>query len=99
MFGPPFLGPSSTGGEQYGCKRGCSVTLGAAEKGCCSIPITQRPSDQGRLRVEHEIEAASSIRSLSPSSIAPSPKGNEHIIKMEKNYSFNSNGHIQIHIN
>ena len=56
-------------------KKGCSVTLVAAEEGCCSIPITQRPSDQGRLRAEHLLEAASSIRSLPPSSIAPSPKG------------------------
>ena len=56
-------------------KKGCSITLVAAEKGCYSIPITQRPSDQGRLRAEHELEAASSIRSLPPSSIAPSPKG------------------------
>ena len=56
-------------------KKGCSVTLVAAEEGCYSIPITQRPSDQGRLRAEHELEAASSIRSLPPSSIAPSPKG------------------------
>ena len=54
-------------------KKGCSVTLVAAEEGC--YPITQRPSDQGRLRAEHELEAASSIRSLLPSSIAPSPKG------------------------
>ena len=43
--------------------KGCSVTLVAAEEGCYSIPITQRPSDQGRLRAEHELEAASSIRS------------------------------------
>ena len=56
-------------------KKGCSVILVAAEEGCCSIPITQRPSDQGHLRAEHELEAASSIRSLPPSSIAPSLKG------------------------
>ena len=56
-------------------KKGFSVTLVAAEEGCYSIPITQRPSDQGRLHAEHELEAASSIRSLPPSSIAPSPKG------------------------
>ena len=56
-------------------KKGCSVTLVAAEEECYSIPITQRPSDQGRLRAEHELEAASSIRNLPPSSIAPSPKG------------------------
>ena len=56
-------------------KKGCSVTLVAAEEGCHSIPITQRPSDQGRQRAEHELEAASSIRSLPPSSIAASPKG------------------------
>ena len=37
-------------------KTGCSVTLVAAEEGCYSIPITQRPSDQGRLRAEHELE-------------------------------------------
>ena len=60
---------------------GCSVTLGAAEEGWYSIPITQRPSDQGRLRAEHELEAASSIRSLPPSSIAPSPKGFVHKIR------------------
>ena len=65
-------------------KKGCSVTLVAAEEGCYSIPITQRPSDQGRLRAEHELEAASSIRSLSPSSIAPSPKGFVHKIREEK---------------
>ena len=60
---PPLLGPSSTGGEQCADpKKGCSVTLVAAEEGCCSIPITQRPSDHGRLRAEHELEAASSIR-------------------------------------
>ena len=35
-------------------KKGCSVTLVAAEEGCYSIPITQRPSDQGRLCAEHE---------------------------------------------
>ena len=56
-------------------KMGCSVTLVAAEEGCYSITITQRPFDQSRLRAEHELEAASSIRSLPPSSIAPSPKG------------------------
>ena len=55
--------------------KGCSVTLVAAEEGCYSIAITQRPSDQGRLRAEHELEAANSIRSLPPSYIAPSPKG------------------------
>ena len=34
------------------------VTLVAAEEGCCSIPITQRPSDQGRLHADYELEAA-----------------------------------------
>ena len=48
--------------------KGCSVTMVADEEGCCSIPITQRPSDQGRLRAEYELESASSIRSLPPSS-------------------------------
>ena len=67
-------------------KKGCSVTLVAAKEGCYSIPITQRPSDQGRLCAEDELEAASSIRSLpsSPSSIAPSPKGFVHKIREEK---------------
>ena len=65
-------------------KKGCSVTLVAAEEGCYSIPITRRPSDQGRLRAEHELEAASSIRSLHPSSIAPSLKGFVHKIREEK---------------
>ena len=54
--------------------KGCSVTMVADEDGCCLIPITQRPSDQGRLHAEYELEAASSIRSLPQSSIAPSPK-------------------------
>ena len=66
-------------------KMGCSVTLVAAKEECYSIPITQRPSDQGRLRAEHELEAASSIRSLPPSSIAPSPKGFVDKIIEEKN--------------
>ena len=65
-------------------KKGCSVTLVAAEEGCYSIPITQRPSDQGRLRAEHELEAASSIRSLPLSSIAPSSKGFVDKIREEK---------------
>ena len=64
--------------------KGCSATLVAAEEGCYSIPITQRPSDQGRLSAEHELEATSSIRSLPPSSIAPSPKGFVHKIRQEK---------------
>ena len=81
MFGPPFIDPSSTGGEQCG-----SVTLVAAEEGCYSIPITQRPSDQGRLRAEHELEATSSIRSLPRSSIAPSPKGFVHKIREKKKH-------------
>ena len=55
--------------------KGCSVTLVVVMEGCCSIPITQRPSDQGRLRAEYELEAASCIRSLPPSSIAQSLKG------------------------
>ena len=66
-------------------KNGCSVTLVAAGEGCNSISTTQRPSDQGRLRAEHELKAASSIRSLPPSSIAPSPKGFVHKIREEKN--------------
>ena len=65
-------------------KKGCSVTLVAAEDGCYSIPITQRPSEQGRLRAEHELEATSCIRSLPPSSIAPSPKDFVHKIREEK---------------
>ena len=56
-------------------KKGCSVNLVAAEEGCYSIPITQRPSDQDRLHAEHELEAAISIRSLLPSSIAQSLMG------------------------
>ena len=66
-------------------KKGCSVTLEAAEEGCYSIPITQRQSDQGRLCAEHELEATSSIRSLPPLSIAPSLKGFVHKIREEKN--------------
>ena len=66
-------------------KKGCSVTLVAAEEGCHSILITQRPSDQSRLRAKHELEAASSSRSLPPSSIAPSPMGFVHKIREEKN--------------
>ena len=69
MFWSPFLGPS--------------VTLVAAEEGCCTIPITQQPSDQGRLRAEYELEAVSSIWSLPPSSMAPSPKGFVHKIREE----------------
>ena len=65
-------------------KKGCSTTLVAAEEGCYSIPITPRPSDQGRLRAEHELEDARSIRSLPPSSIAPSPKGFAHKIREEE---------------
>ena len=65
-------------------KNGCSVTLVAAKEGCCSIPITQRPFDQGRLRAEHELEAASSIQSLPPSSIASLPKDFVHKIREEK---------------
>ena len=56
-------------------KKGCSITMVAADRGCYSFPIIRRPSDQGRLRAEYELEAASSIRSLPQSSIAPSPKG------------------------
>ena len=66
--------------------KGCSVTLVAVEEGCCYIPITQQPSDHGCLRAEHELEAVSSIRSLPPSSIAPSPKGFEHKIREEKTH-------------
>ena len=65
-------------------KKGCSVTLVAAEEGCYSIPISQRPSDQGRLRAEHELEIASSMRSLPPSFTAPLPKGFVHKIRQEK---------------
>ena len=65
-------------------KKGCSVTIVAAEDGCCAIPFTQRPSDQGRLRAEYELEAASSIWSLPPSSIARSPKGFVHKMREEK---------------
>ena len=64
-------------------KKGCSVNLVVSQDGCCSIPITQRQSDQGRLRAVYELEAASSIRSLPPSSIAPSPKGLVHKIGEE----------------
>ena len=65
-------------------RKGCSVTLVAAEEGCCSISITPRPSDHGRLHAEYELEAASSIRSLPPSSVAPSLKGFVDIIREEK---------------
>ena len=67
-------------------RNGCSVTLVAAEEGCCSIPITQRPSDQGRLREEHELEAVNLILSLPPSSMAPSPNCFVHKIKEEKTH-------------
>ena len=84
MFGPSFLGPSSLEVSSVDNRRSCSVTLVAAEEGCCFISISQRPSSQGRLRAEHELEAASSIRSLPPSSISPSPKGFVHKIREEK---------------
>ena len=58
----------------------CSVTLVAAEDGCCPIPITQRPSDQDCISEEHELEAASSILSLPQSSMTSSPIGLEHKI-------------------
>ena len=64
--------------------KGCSVTLVAAEEEYYSIPTTQQPSDQGRLRAEHDLEAASSVRSLFPSSIAPSLKGFACKIREEK---------------
>ena len=65
-------------------KKVCSVTLAAAEEGCYSIPITHRPYNQGRLRAEHEIAASSSIRSLPPSSMSPSPMGFVHKIREGK---------------
>ena len=65
-------------------KNGCSVTLAAAEEACGSIPITQRPSDEGRLHAEHELEVAISLRSLPPSSIDPLPKGFVHKAREEK---------------
>ena len=80
MFGPPFYSPPSLEVISVDPKKGCSVTLLSAEEGCCSIPITQRPSDQSRLHAEHELLTSSSIWSLSPSSMAPSPKGFEHKI-------------------
>ena len=84
MLGPPFLDPPHLEVSSVDPKKGYSVTLVAAEDGCCSIPITQRLSDQGRLRAQHELEAASSIRSLPPSSIAPSPKGFVDRMREEK---------------
>ena len=75
-------------------KKGCSVTLVVAEEGCCYIPITQRPSDQGRLRAENEQEATSSIRSLPLSSMAPSPKGYVHQIREEKNATWSGIIHV-----
>ena len=84
MFGPPLQGPPPLEVSSVNPKKGRSVTLVAAEKGYCSIPITQRPSDQDRQRSEYELEAASSIRSLPPSTIAPSPKGFVHKIREEK---------------
>ena len=42
----------------------------AAEERCCYISITQQPSDQNCKRAEHELETASTIRSLRPSSKA-----------------------------
>ena len=65
-------------------KKGCSVTLVAAEEGCCSIPITQRPSDQGLKRAEYELEAASSILSLPSESIVPPQEGFVHKIREKK---------------
>ena len=84
MFGPPFLGPSSMEVSSVDPNKGCSVSLVAAEEGCCSIPITLRPFDQCLLHAEHELEGASSIRSLTPSSIAPLLKGFEHKVRKEK---------------
>ena len=75
MFGPTFLGPSSAGGKHCGFYEGLLSHPGSCRKFPFPIPITQRSSDQGRLRAEREQEAVSSIRSLPPSSIAPSPKG------------------------
>ena len=65
-------------------KKGCSFYLVAAKEGFCSIPFSQSSSDQGHLRAEHELEAASPMRSLPPSSIAPSPMCFYHKIKEEK---------------
>ena len=55
-----------------------------AQEECCSIPITERPPDQGRLCTEHEHEATSSIQSQFPSSMAQSPKDFEHKIREER---------------
>ena len=65
-------------------EKGCSVNLVASEEGCFSILITQRPSDQGSLHAVYELEAVSSIRILTPSSIAPSPMGFVHKIREKK---------------
>ena len=67
-------------------KRRCSFIRVAADNGSCSISITQRPPNQGRLRAEHEIVAASFIRSLTPSSIAQSPNGFECKIDRRKKH-------------
>ena len=85
MFGSPFIGPPPLKVSSVDPKKGCSVSMVAAEEGCYSIPITQRPSDQGRLRADHELEAASSIWSLPQSSTAPWPNGFAHKIREEKN--------------
>ena len=68
-------------------KKVCSVTQVATEEGCCSIPITQRSTDQGRLRVEYELEVARSIWSVPPSSTVPSPKGFVHKIRKGKKHN------------
>ena len=65
-------------------KKDCSFTLVAAKEGCCSLSIYQRPSHQGRLRAEHELEADNSIRSLPLSSIAPLTLGIAYKIREEK---------------
>ena len=83
MFGPPFLGLSSTGGEQCGSYVELHSHPGSCRRVMLFHFITQRPSDLGRLRAEYELEAASSIRSLPPSSISPSPKGFVHKIREE----------------
>ena len=76
-------------------KIGCSVNMVVAKEGCCSIAIAQRPSDHGRLRAEHELETARSIRSLHPPSIAPSPKGFAHKIREDKDAAWKGRVHVQ----
>ncbi len=75
MFGPPFLGPSSSEVSSADPKEGCSVTLEAAGEVYRSNPRLQRPSIRSRLRAGHRLETPSSILNLSPSPMKPIAAG------------------------